>query len=277
MWVQAPWGYALSLIIGGLLFARKMREHQFKTMLDPLEQRFGKRMAAVLFLPALTGEIFWTSAILTALGTTFATVLGLDFTSSIILSATVAVAYTALGGLWAVALTDIVQMTLLMIGLVLVLPFAANAVGGWDNVFATYNDNVGVLASFLPNKEALGNYYYNWWDFALLLIFGGVAWQVYFQRVLSAKTAKIAVRLSLVAGVVCILAAIPAMLIGMIGNAADWQSLGLAPLGSAEAPYAVTLPYVMRHLTNPWVATVGLGAIAAAVMSSVDSSILSAS
>jgi high affinity choline transporter 7 len=33
----------------------------------------------------------------------------------------------------------------------------------------------------------------------------------------------------------------------------------------------------MRHLTNPWVATVGLGAIAAAVMSSVDSSILSAS
>ena len=126
VWVQAPWGYALSLIIGGLLFARKMREHQFKTMLDPLEQRFGKRMAAVLFLPALTGEIFWTSAILTALGTTFATVLGLDFTSSIILSATVAVAYTALGGLWAVALTDIVQMTLLMIGLLLVLPFAAN-------------------------------------------------------------------------------------------------------------------------------------------------------
>lgn len=277
MWVQAPWGYALSLIIGGLLFARKMREHQFKTMLDPLEQRFGKRMAAILFLPALTGEIFWTSAILTALGTTFATVLGLDFTSSIILSATVAVAYTALGGLWAVALTDIVQMTLLMVGLLLVLPFAANSVGGWDNVFATYSDNVGVLASFLPTREALGNYYYNWWDFALLLIFGGVAWQVYFQRVLSAKTAKIAVRLSIVAGVVCIIAAIPAMLIGMIGNIADWQSLGLAPLGSDEAPYAVTLPYVMRHLTNPWVATVGLGAIAAAVMSSVDSSILSAS
>ena len=95
--------------------------------------------------------------------------------------------------------------------------------------------------------------------FALLLIFGGVAWQVYFQRVLSAKTAKIAVRLSIVAGVVCIIAAIPAMLIGMIGNAADWQSLGLVPLGTEEAPYAVTLPYVMRHLTNPWVATIRFG------------------
>lgn len=277
MWVQAPWGYALSLIIGGLLFARKMRNYEFKTMLDPLEQRFGKRMAAVLFLPALTGEIFWTSAILTALGTTFSTVLGLDFTSSIILSAGVAVAYTALGGLWAVALTDIVQMTLLMIGLLLVLPFAANTVGGWDVVFEQYGDNVGLLASFIPTREALGSYYYNWWDFALLLIFGGIAWQVYFQRVLSAKTATIAVRLSIVAGIVCILAAIPAMLIGMIGNVADWQSMGLEPLGGENTPYAVTLPYVVKHLTNPVVATIGLGAIAAAVMSSVDSSILSAS
>ena len=40
---------------------------------------------------------------------------------------------------------------------------------------------------------------------------------------------------------------------------------------------ASTLPWVIRYLTNPWVATIGLGAIAAAVMSSVDSSILSAS
>ncbi len=277
MWVQAPWGYALSLVVGGLLFARKMRRFEFKTMLDPLEQRFGKRMAALLFLPALTGEIFWTSAILTALGTTFSTVLGLGFTPSILLSATVAVAYTALGGLWAVALTDIVQMILLMVGLILVLPFAATTVGGWDVVFSQYNSHVGALASFLPSREVLGDYYYNWWDFALLLIFGGIAWQVYFQRVLAAKTEKIAVQLSIIAGIVCIMAAIPAMLIGMIGNAADWESMGLLPLGTPETPYAVTLPYVMRHLTNPIVATIGLGAIAAAVMSSVDSSILSAS
>ena len=60
-WVQAPWGYGLSLIIGGLIFARKMRRHGFRTMLDPLAQRFGKGMGAVLFIPALTGEIFWTS------------------------------------------------------------------------------------------------------------------------------------------------------------------------------------------------------------------------
>lgn len=274
MWVQAPWGYGLSLIVGGLFFARKMREFEFKTMLDPLAQRFGVRMSAVLFLPALLGEIFWTAAILTALGATFATILGLNITTAIILSSIIAIAYTAIGGLWAVALTDVVQMTLLMVGLVLVIPFALEGVGGWDHVWENYQQKMGDLASFIPSKKVLGNYYFNWWDNALLLIFGGIPWQVYFQRVLSAKNSKTAVRLSLIAGIVCLVAAIPAIIIGIIGAAVpSWESLG----ASAEPSAALILPFVVRYLT-PWlIATIGLGAVAAAVMSSVDSSILSAS
>ena len=58
VWVQAPWGYALSLVLGGLFFARTMRRRNYRTMLDPLEERYGKRMTALLFLPALTGELF---------------------------------------------------------------------------------------------------------------------------------------------------------------------------------------------------------------------------
>ncbi len=278
VWVQAPWGYAISLILGGLFFARKMRQREYKTMLDPLAERFGKGMGAVLFVPALMGEIFWTAAILTALGTTFGTVLGISFTTAIIISATIAIAYTALGGLWAVALTDIFQMALLFLGLIIVIPFALPAVGGWDMAWATYVESKGAAASFLPSKEALGNYYWNWWDYALLLMLGGIPWQVYFQRVLSAKDENTAVRLSLLAGGVCLLAAIPAVMIGVIGDV--WQ-LGhtWVEAGAPREPEtaAEILPYVMRYLTDPWVATIGLGAIAAAVMSSVDSSILSAS
>ncbi len=273
VWVQAPWGYAMSLVIGGLLFARKMRRLKFKTMLDPLAQRFGKRMAALFFLPALTGEIFWTAAILTALGTTFGTVLGIDSQSAIIISALIAIVYTAIGGLWAVAMTDVLQLSLLVLGLIIVLPFAFETVGGLDFAWAKYTEAKGAAASFLPSKEALGTYYWNWWDYALLLMFGGIPWQVYFQRVLSAKDENTAVRLSLIAAVVCILVAIPAVLIGVVADVAQWEALGL----TAPPDGASTLPWVIRYLTNPWVATIGLGAIAAAVMSSVDSSILSAS
>ena len=273
VWVQAPWGYALSLIIGGLFFAGKMRRYQFRTMLDPLEQRFGKKLTGLFFLAPLTGEIFWTAAILTALGTTFGTVLGLNTQSAIILSAIIAIAYTALGGLWAVALTDFVQLLLLIFGLFLILPFAFKTVGGLDLAWTVYTEKKGASASLLPSKAALGSYYWNWWDYALLLIFGGIPWQVYFQRVLSAKDEKTAQRLSYFAGFICILAAIPAALIGIVGDVADWSALGLPPPPDA----ASTLPWVVNYLTTPWVATIGLGAIAAAVMSSVDSSILSAS
>lgn len=271
VWVQAPWGYALSLIIGGLFFAKKMRRHQFRTMLDPLEQRYGKRTAALFFLPALTGELFWTAAILSALGSTFGVVLGLDFQSSIVVSALVAIAYTALGGLWAVALTDVVQMILLVIGLLLTLPFALESVGGWELAWAAYAEKFGAAASFLPSEAALGSYYWNWWDYALLLVFGGIPWQVYFQRVLSAKDEQTAQNLSILAGGVCLLAAIPPVVVGVVGSAADWTAIaGSTPSNSLEI-----LPYVMRYTTPSWVATIGLGAVAAAVMSSADSSILS--
>ena len=277
-WVQAPWGYALSLIIGGLFFARKMRRLEFSTMLDPLGRRYGGRMAALFFLPALAGEIFWTAAILTALGTTFGTVLGMDFGPSILISAAIALVYTSLGGLWSVALTDVIQLILLFVGLGLVIPFALSQTGGWEEVWTAYEAKKGVFTHIFPpwngwQHPDWGDYYWNWWDTALLLIFGGIPWQVYFQRVLSAKSPQTAMWLSILAGVVCILAALPAMAIGVIGDVADWQAVGAPEPTDA----ALILPWVVRYLTPPVVATLGLGAIAAAVMSSVDSSILSAS
>lgn len=277
-WVQAPWGYALSLIIGGLFFARTMRRHRFRTMLDPLAQRYGERVAALSFIPALCGETFWTAAILTALGTTFATVLGLDFNTAIVLSALIGIAYTSIGGLWAVALTDVVQLVFLFFGLYLIIPFILPHVGGLQHVWAQYSAQKGDLAWFFPpidgwRHPAWGDSFWLWCDQALLLIFGGIPWQVYFQRVLSARDENTAVRLSVLSGIVCLFAAIPPIIIGMVGATVDWQAVGIP----APSETVLTLPYVIRYLTNPIVATIGLGAVAAAVMSSVDASILSAS
>lgn len=273
-WVQAPWGYALSLVLGGMFFAGRMRARGFTTMLDPLQARFGDRVAALASLPALAGEIFWSAAILTALGTTFATVVGLDTAPAILLSAAVAVSYTLLGGLWAVALTDALQLALLVGGLWLVVPGIGGSVGGFAAAWERY---AAIMpTTLLPPAGALadaawGDRVWLWWDSALLLVFGGIAWQVYFQRVLAARDARTARWLSFLAAGVCLVVAVPAVLIGVAATTADWQALGLAP----PEP-ALVLPWVLRYLASPWVGAIGLGAIAAAVMSSVDSSVLSA-
>ena len=261
---QAPWGYALSLLVGGLVFAPVMRRHGFTTLLDPFEQRFGRKAAALLYVPALTGEVFWTAAILTALGTSFGIILDLDFSWSILLSAAVVIVYTTTGGLWSVAVTDVAQLLVLVAGLAVVVPFVAGAVGGIGPAWAAYRAHVE--ASSAP---------VNWWawgDAALLLIFGGIPWHVYFQRVLAARDAATARWLSIIAAFCCLGAAVAPALIGVLARGVDWTARGLA----APDPTLV-LPYALRHLTPPLVAAVGLAAISAAVMSSVDSSILSAS
>ncbi len=276
VWVQAPWGYALSLVVGGLFYAPIMRRHQFTTMLDPLQRRFGDRMGAVLYVPAFTGEVFWSAAILTALGSTFGVVLGIDVQSGIVVSAAVAVGYTLLGGLWAVAVTDVVQLGVLVLGLAVATPLVAAHLGGVASTWSAYTEHFGAAARLMPpldgwRQPEWSGSFWSWWDSALLLIFGGVPWHVYFQRVLASRDATTARWLSLLAAPVCIVAAVPAVLIGAVGAMTDWGSLGLA------APEAnLVLPWVLRHLGGPLVASVGLAAIAAAVMSSVDSSILSA-
>lgn len=153
VWAQV---YAVSLIIGGIFYARIMRRYEFTTMLDPLESRFRSRITGLLFLAPLTGEIFWSGAILTALGTTFGTILGLDFTTSILLSAAIAIAYTIAGGLWSVVYTDIVQFGMILVGLFLVVPFAIGHTGGFAENWNHYSVGMEKMgANFSPNLRKI--------------------------------------------------------------------------------------------------------------------------
>lgn len=271
VWAQAPWGYALSLIVGGLIFSIPMRRHKYTTMLDPLEDRYGKQMAGLLFIPALLGEVFWTASILTALGTTFGFILDVEFNTSIVISALVAIIYTSVGGLRSVAITDVFQLIILIGGLYLLTYFVWPP-EGIRSMWTEYSQKMGDRAAVIP-PMSWGVGLLPWWDAALLLIFGGIPWHVYFQRVLSSRNEATAMWLSIVAGLLCALAAIPAVLMGMLCVTTDWQSLGAPPIDDMR----VALPHVIRYLTPQIVAVIALGALAAGVMSSVDSSILSAS
>ena len=274
IWLIAPWGYAISLILGGKFFAVKMRSMGFTTMLDPFEIRYGKKVAALLFIPALIGEIFWSSAILTALGTTFGVVLGFDFQTSILISSSVAVGYTVLGGLMAVAYTDVIQLFFILIGLAIAVPYVTDSQGGFWVSWDLYKMKMGESAQLFPGIDFLfADSGLTWLDSAFLLALGGIPWQVYFQRVLSSPSAQKAKQLSYIAAFGCLIMAIPSIWIGIAGATADWENLNLEPPPS----YSIILPYVLQYLTPPVIATIGLSAVAAAVMSSVDSSILSAS
>ena len=95
-----------------------MREREYVTVIDPFQEKYGPRMGGLLYIPALMGEIFWSGAILSALGATVSVVIGLDRFTSVVVSAGIAIFYTLLGGLYSVAYTDVIQLLCIFVGLV---------------------------------------------------------------------------------------------------------------------------------------------------------------
>ncbi|XP_072477896.1 high affinity choline transporter 1 isoform X2 [Notamacropus eugenii] len=251
-----------------------MRAKGYVTMLDPFQQLYGKRMGGLIFIPALMGEMFWAAAIFSALGATISVIIDVDMNISVIVSALIATLYTLVGGLYSVAYTDVVQLFCIFLGLWISVPFAMShhAVTdiGFTAVHKVFQDPW--LGSIKTNEI------YIWIDNFLLLTMGGIPWQAYFQRVLSSSSAAYAQLLSFLASFGCLVMALPSVLIGAIGASTDWNktSYGLPePIERQEGD--MILPIVLQHLCPIYISFFGLGAVAAAVMSSADSSILSAS
>ena len=125
-----------------------------------------------------------------------------------------------------------------------------------------------------------------WADYAFLLLLGGVPWQCYYQRVLSSQTSKRAQMLSYGGGMIALIMTAPSVLFGAVAKATDWSKtdykytpgVGCNEDGeNCGDDTKLVLPLCLQYLTPTWVAFFGLGAISAAVMSSTDSSMLSAS
>ncbi len=263
-WAQAPWGFGLSLALGGLFFAKVMHENEFHTMLDPFQRRYGEKLGSIMYWPAMLGEVLWTSGILAALGTTFGILLGIDFRLAILVSSAMTITYTVRGGLWSIAYTDVAQLAMASVGMAICVPFVFAHFPSLDHVWTAYQAKFPGTCGFFPSDQ-----HGLWFDNACLLIFGGIPWHCYFQRVLSSPTPAVARNLSLFAAVLCLLMAIPPALLGMAGSVYDWK--GHAPAGDF-----LVLPQVLHDLAPPWVGILGLCAVAGAIMSSVDASIYSA-
>lgn len=269
--------FGLSLILGGLFFARTMRQHGFTTLIDPLEARFGRQWAAILFLPALAGELFWSAELLVAIGSTFGVLLGMPLTTAILLSAVVTTFYTVLGGMWSVAYTDVFQLALVAAGLLAALPFALAGAGGLAHASGLYHaarpEGAGLVAPLVASAVWDRASIVGWWDTAAMLVFGGIPWNCYFQRVLSCRTPDAARRQSIVSGVLTIAFTVPPLLMGIAAFAYPWPAALREHLAATPSD---AMPLLFAHAVPPAIGLLGLAAIVGAVTSSFSSSILSA-
>jgi SSS family transporter len=196
--VEDPFGAGMCLILVGLFFAAKLYRMTLLTISDYYRERYGRAVEVICSLIIMLSYLGWVSAQVTALGLVFNLLSG--GTVSIPWGMTIGVlsilVYTLWGGMWSVAVTDFIQMIILVLGLVVLSWFAADMAGGAGKVIdlVTSRD----MLRFWP--EPTWHEVLFFFGAAITMMLGSIPQQDVFQRVMSANTERAATHGTVIGG-----------------------------------------------------------------------------
>jgi len=128
---------AIGCLLFGLLFAARLKrmgdEHGLLTYPDFIEIRYDSRTRIVATITTIVAYVGYSAGQLAAAGAVLSTLLGWDYSTSLMLACSIIVIYTATGGFLAVTYTDWVQISLLFVGVVIIgIPVAIANGGTWE-------------------------------------------------------------------------------------------------------------------------------------------------
>jgi SSS family transporter len=258
--IPDPFGASLVFFLVGFFFVRMFRRLRLYTVIDFFENRYGKTAATIAAAGLIISNIGWTAGLLVAFGLVFQSLTGIPMEVGILAGAIVVFVYTVAGGLWAVALTDLVQIILVAIGLIMLLVVVLIDVGGWGAIAPRLPAGTFRIIPAVNTWEVWLNYLRAWLIFGLADMMA----QTLLQRAFAARSEQVAQNSFYLAGASYLaLGMVPAML-GIIA--------GATMPGIVETE-SVIPELALAHL-HPIAIAIFVGALIAAVMSSADSALL---
>lgn len=274
-----PFGFSICLVLVALFFARAFYRMDLLTIGDFYRKRYGRSIEVLTSVVISASYLGWAAAQLTALGLVIS-VLGkgigyetLTINNGIVIGFTIVAFYTVMGGMWSVALTDMIQTFVIIIGLLVVSVYMAHAAGGVSVVIESARES-GRLQIF-PDWGQSGQ----WWIYIggfLTAALGSIPQQDVFQRVTSAKDERTAMTGTLLGGMFyCMFAFVP-MFIAYAAVVIDpdhLQQFNSDDLREVQR----TLPHAVMQSTPFWVQTVFLGALVSAILSTASGTLLAPS
>ena len=269
--VADPFGSSFCLFFVALFFARAFYRMDLLTIGDFYRKRYSKPVEVVTSVAITASYLGWTSAQLTALGLVFAVLSGgaIDLNTGILIGGIIVLGYTVWGGMWSVALTDLFQTVVILVGLTAVAVLVGGMAGGPAKVISAAAE-AGKF-DFWPRGGTK-----EWLAFAaawMTLAIGSIPQQDVFQRVTSAKDERTAVRGSLFGGVLYFCFAFVPMFIAYAALVID---PGFGKLFASEDAREIQriLPNLILERTPMWAQVLFFGALLSAILSTASGALL---
>lgn len=257
--IADPFGSSLCLILIGLFYARFYRRLRLMTFVELVEQRLGITAAGLTTLTHVVSSIGWVGGSLLTFGLVFQSLTGTPILIGVVAGAAIVVFYTMIGGLWAVALTDSLQVTIILLGLIILLIVVLIDVGGWPAIAARIPEDYFKMLPLENTPEKWMNYFRMWFIYGLVDINS----QSLLGRAMAAKSERVAVRSFYVAGFGYLAFAMIPVTLGMIA------SVTMPELDNSER----VIPMLALAHLHPVLVAIFVGAILAAIMSTCDSAL----
>jgi SSS family transporter len=269
--VEDPFGAGLCLVLVGMFFAGKLYRMSLLTISDYYRERFGRLVEVACSLMIMLSYLGWVSAQVTALGLVFNVLSGgaVSVPVGMVLGTSAILAYTLFGGMWSVAVTDFLQMIILVAGLLLLVYFAGQLAGGTDKVLALATSKD--MFRFWPDANFKDVTFF--FAAAITMMLGSIPQQDVFQRVMSAKDVKAATRGPVIGGLLYIaFACLPMFLVASAMIIMPEQTTELLkddPQKVLPTLVLERMPFVMQ--------VVFFGALLSAIMSTASATLLAPS
>lgn len=255
-----PFGYTICLLLMALLFAGPMWKKKLTTLADLYKDRYSpgvEKLAAIIIAPS---SLIWAAAQIRAFGHVLSVSSELQLETAILIATVIVLIYTVSGGLWADAYTDVIQGFALIFGLAVLA-----VVIGTHEQTPRFNDLLRNIWTGSGNAEPES--WLSSLDGWAVPIFGSIVAQELISRVLAARSATVARRSAFAATAIYLLIGMIPVYIGLAGvsllpGIEDSEQL----MPQLALTYLPTVLYVMYA-----------GALASAILSTVDSALLAAS
>jgi len=269
--IADPFGATFCLFFVALFFARAFYRMDLLTIGDFYRKRYNKPVELITSVAITISYLGWTSAQLTALGLVFSVLSGgaISLNTGIVIGGAIVLGYTIWGGMWSVAMTDMFQSVVILVGLCAIAWLVSDMAGGTGKVIAAAVE--AGRFEFWPKGGAK-----EWLAFVaawMTLAVGSIPQQDVFQRVTSARNEKTAVRATLLGGAIYFCFAFVPIFIAYSALVIDPS---MSQLFQAEDGREIQriLPNLILERTPMWSQVLFFGALLSAILSTASGALI---